>query len=43
MSKRDWSLFVEGILECIGLIDQYVENMNLEDFQNDIKTIDAVV
>ena len=43
MSKRDWRLFVEDILESIGLIEKYVENMQLDNFQNDRKTIDAVV
>lgn len=43
MSKRDWKLFVEDILESIGLIEHYVNNMDLEDFNTDRKTIDAVV
>jgi uncharacterized protein with HEPN domain len=43
MSKRDWKLFVEDILESIGLIEHYVNNMDLEDFNIDRKTIDAVV
>jgi uncharacterized protein with HEPN domain len=43
MSKRDWKLFVEDILESIELIENYVMNMDFEDFRNDRKTIDAVV
>lgn len=43
MSKRDWKLFIEDILECIGKIEKYIENMKFENFENDIKTIDAVV
>lgn len=43
MSKRDWRLFVEDILESIELIETYVEGMQFEDFQVDRKTIDAVV
>ena len=43
MSKRDWKLFVEDILESINLIERYVANMDFEDFKNDRKTIDAVV
>ena len=43
MSKRDWKLFVEDILECIGKIENYIENMKFEDFEKDDKTTDAVV
>jgi len=43
MSKREWKLFVEDILESIELIESYVANMNFDDFKNDRKTIDAVV
>jgi len=43
MSRRDWKLFVEDILESIELIESYVANMNFENFKNDRKTIDAVV
>jgi len=43
MSKRDWKLFIEDILESIGLIESYVADMDIEGFKNDRKTIDAVV
>lgn len=43
MSKRDWKLFVEDILESIGLIEDYVGGMDFKDFSHDRKTIDAVV
>jgi len=43
MSKREWKLFIEDILESIRLIKDYVENMGFDDFKNDRKTIDAVV
>ena len=43
MSKREWKLFVEDILESIELIENYVHNMELNDFIKDRKTIDAVV
>jgi uncharacterized protein with HEPN domain len=43
MSKREWKLFIEDILESIRLIKNYVENMGFDDFKNDRKTIDAVV
>lgn len=43
MSKREWKLFVEDVLESIGLIEKYIEGMKNEDFVNDRKTTDAVV
>jgi len=43
MSKRDWTLFLDDILESIGLIESYVEGMDAESFAKDRKTIDAVV
>ena len=43
MSKRDWTLFLEDILESIGLIESYVEGMDAESFAKDRKTVDAVV
>ena len=43
MSKREWKLFIEDILESIRLIKNYVENMDFDDFKKDRKTIDAVV
>jgi len=43
MSKREWKLFVEDILESIALIEKYVEGMDSKDFGKDRKTMDAVV
>lgn len=43
MSKRDWTLFLEDILESIGLIESYVDGMDAESFAEDRKTVDAVV
>jgi uncharacterized protein with HEPN domain len=43
MSKREWRLFIEDILESIRLIKNYVENMAFDDFKKDRRTIDAVV
>lgn len=43
MSKREWKLFVEDILESIELIEKYIGEADFEDFKNDRKTIDAVV
>ena len=43
MSKREWKLFVEDILESTELIKQYIEGLEFNDFSKDRKTIDAVV
>ena len=43
MSKREWKLFVEDILESLELIEKYIRGKDFEDFQDDRKTIDAVV
>ncbi len=43
MSKREWRLYIEDILESIDLIENYIESMKLTDFKQDRKTIDAVV
>lgn len=43
MYKREWKLFLEDILESMGLIEEYVKGMNFDDFKRDRKTIDAVV
>ena len=43
MSKRDNTLFLEDMLEAIGNISEYVGDYSQEEFQNDQKTIDAVV
>ena len=43
MSRREWRLFVEDILESVDLIEKYVAGMNFDGFHKDRKTIDAVV
>ena len=43
MSKRNWKLFVEDILESIGYIEKFTETVEFEEFKEDRKTIDAVV
>lgn len=43
MSKRQWRLFIEDILECIGKIEKYTEDMSFDEFGKDSKTVDAVV
>ncbi len=41
MSKRDWRLFVEDLLESIALIETYTEGYQEDDFVADQKSIDA--
>lgn len=43
MSKREWKLFVEDILESIELIEKYVQDIEFDTFKKDRKTTDAVV
>lgn len=43
MSKREWKLFIEDILESIELIESYVAGMDFDNFKDDRKTVDAVV
>ena len=43
MSKRDYKLFLEDMLEAVERIEEYTEGYSFEDFINDKKTIDAVV
>jgi uncharacterized protein with HEPN domain len=33
MSKRNWKLFLEDMLESIELIESYVANMEVDDFK----------
>lgn len=40
---RRTALYIKDILESIGLIEQFVEGMELEDLKNDVKTSDAVI
>ncbi len=43
MSKRDGKLSVEDILEAIGLIEEYIKNVNIESFKKDRKTRNVVI
>ena len=43
MSKREWKLFVEDILESVEKIEEYVKDMTPDGFKQDRKTTDAVV
>jgi uncharacterized protein with HEPN domain len=43
MSKRDWTLFLQDMLDIIGKIGQYTSGMSFQDFLQDSRTQDAVV
>ena len=43
MSKRDYKLYIEDIIESIGKIKKYVNNMSFDKFSKDTKTQDAVI
>ncbi len=43
MSKRDLKLLLEDMLESAQKINRYTSNLNVDSFQKDDKTIDAVV
>ena len=43
MSKRNPALLIEDILESANKIILFTEDMSFEDFESDIKTIDAVI
>jgi len=43
MSRRDWKLFINDILECIEKIESYLSGVSYGDFMKDDKTKDAVV
>jgi len=43
MSKRDYRLFLQDILESIERIEEYTEGYDFETFTKDRKTVDAVL
>ena len=43
MTKRDYRLFIEDILESMSMIGEYIEDMDYHHFLVDRKTIDAVI
>lgn len=43
MSKRDWKLYVEDVLECIKKVEKYTGDMDFTLFKKDDKTVDAVI
>lgn len=40
---RDYKIFLTDILESMALIEDYVYDLDFEEFKNDQKTVDAVV
>lgn len=43
MSKRDFRLLLDDIIESIEKIENYTREMSFEEFLHDSKTVDAVV
>jgi uncharacterized protein with HEPN domain len=43
MSKRDWKLLLEDMLESITPIEEYTEKINKDEFINNQMIVDAVV
>jgi len=43
MSKRDWKLLFEDILECTDRIEEYTRALDYSDFVKNSMVIDAVV
>jgi uncharacterized protein with HEPN domain len=43
MSRRLWKYRITDILDSIKKIENYVDQMQFDDFQKDGKTIDAVI
>ena len=41
--KRDYRLFIEDISECIDKIEEFVGNMDFDEFVRDDKTASAVI
>ena len=43
MTKRNYKLYIEDILESILKIEEYTRGMAFKDFSKDSKTVDAVI
>ena len=41
--KRDYKLFIRDVLDCINKIEEFVGNMNFDEFVKDDKTSSAVI
>lgn len=43
MSKREWKLLFEDIIDCINKIEEYIANLTFDDFEDNNLVTDAVV
>ena len=43
MSLRDEKLYIDDILEAIYKIEEYIQDIDFEDFSSDRKSVDAVI
>jgi uncharacterized protein with HEPN domain len=43
MNNTDNTVFLRHILDCIEKIEMYLQGFDYEEFQNDSKTLDAVI
>lgn len=43
MSHRNWTQLVRDILDAVATIEGYVEGMSFDEFEDDNKTVDAVI
>lgn len=43
MSPRNWKIRIDDICEAIARIEDYTVNLSYNEWQNDRKTIDAVI
>ena len=43
MSSRTPKLFLDDILKAINKINLYINDLSYEQFQKDVKTVDAVI
>lgn len=43
MAKRDQSVFLEDILECIEIIESYIEHVSESEFEKNSEKQDAVI
>jgi len=42
MSKRDWKILFEDIIECINKIEKYTANLTYDEFEDNNLITDAV-
>jgi uncharacterized protein with HEPN domain len=43
MSKREWKLLFEDIIECINKIEEYTDDLTFDDFEESNLVTDAVI